>query len=136
MRTTWASPEGESQVKRMWKAKRSRLGSPEKEGISPSVVFSGWVQKGLHLLCPSCCLGKQILLLFIFPTEDRQKTQVGSCLETNCSHAHAPPSYTPASEGGSEASCLKLHLSSIHKFICRGLLRSECMNKEADFFLS
>lgn len=75
MRTTWASPEGGGPGKEgCGRAKGAGLALWGRgSGSHFSAVFSDGYRKGPSSALPILLLGEQILLLFIFPTEDRQR---------------------------------------------------------------
>ena len=129
MRTTWASPEGgelgeedvEGQKEQAWLSREGEVGL-----ISQQCSLMG-TKKGLHLLCPFCCLGKQILLLFIFPTEDKDSGRV-LLRDKPWSSLH------PSLRRGIRSHMLKI-TTRLHPQTSLGLSRSECMGRKNSRFL-
>lgn len=117
----------EGQKEQAWLSGEGEVGL-----ISQQCSLMG-TEKGLHLLCPFCCLGKQILLLFIFPTEDRQRLRYGPAQRqtTVIPMPHLP---TLQPQRGIRSHMFKI-TTRLHPQTRLGLSRSECMGRKKSRFL-
>ena len=128
MWTTWASPEGGGPGKEgCGRAKGAGLALWGRgSGSHFSAVFSDGYRKG-----PSPAL--PILLLFIFPTEDRQRLRYGPAQRqtTVIPMPHLP---TLQPQRGIRSHMFKI-TTRLHPQTRLGLSRSECMGRKKSRFL-
>lgn len=130
MRTTWASPEGgelgkedvEGQKEQVWLSGEGEMGN----GSHFSAVFSDGYKKGPSSALPILLLG-QILLLFIFPTEDKDSGRV-LLRDKPWSSLH------PSLRRGIRSHMFKI-TTRLHPQTSLGLSRSECMGRKNSRFL-
>ena len=125
----------ESQVKRMWKAKRSRLGSLEKgKWVSFLSSVLWWLQKRAFICFAHPVAWANRFCCFLYSPQKTDKDSGRVLLRDKLRSSPYPTFLHPSLRRGIRSRMFKI-TTRLHPQTHLGLLRSECMGRKRSRFL-